>query len=122
MPSSRPPVLTPPQEFSRTVSTSEGASFAATRDPPWMFMECSAKKGGSEVMDESEGLFGRVVDKVSRPRRWARLTSTRQILDNPQLYTKPAAVGHGRAAGPPGGYPRINLDEEMRGDGGWCSC
>ena len=29
-----------------------------------MFMECSAKKGGEEIVGE-EGLFERVVDKVS---------------------------------------------------------
>lgn len=52
------------QEFSRTVSTAEGQAFAASRDPPWMFMECSAKKGGDDVSGD-DGIFGKVVDKVS---------------------------------------------------------
>lgn len=51
------------QEFSRTVSTQEGAAFAASRNPPWMFMECSAKKGGNEIIGE-EGVFGQVVEKA----------------------------------------------------------
>lgn len=54
-----------PQEFSRTVSTAEGQAFAASRDPPWMFMECSAKKGGEDVSG-ADGIFSRVVDKVRR--------------------------------------------------------
>ncbi|KPV78686.1 uncharacterized protein RHOBADRAFT_10586, partial [Rhodotorula graminis WP1] len=52
------------KEFSRTVSTEEGRAFAASRDPPWLFMECSAKKGGDDVSG-AEGIFGQVVDKVS---------------------------------------------------------
>lgn len=51
------------QEFSRTVSTAEGQAFAASRDPPWMFMECSAKKGGEDVSG-ADGIFSKVVDKV----------------------------------------------------------
>jgi hypothetical protein len=51
------------KEFSRVVSTAEGAAFAASRDPPWLFMECSAKKGGEDIVGY-EGLFGKVVDKV----------------------------------------------------------
>lgn len=51
------------QEFSRTVSTEEGRAFAASRDPPWMFAECSAKKGGDDVSG-AEGIFGKVVDQV----------------------------------------------------------
>lgn len=54
------------QEFSRTVSTAEGQAFAASRDPPWMFMECSAKKGGEDVSG-ADGIFSKVVDQV-RPR------------------------------------------------------
>jgi len=93
------------KEFSRTVSTAEGAQFAASRDPPWMFMECSAKKGGSEVVGD-DGVFGKVVDK---------------ILDTPSLYTKTTA-GVGRT-GPPGQYPRgtVALEEDMAGTS-WCSC
>lgn len=50
------------------MSTAEGAAFAASRSPPWMFMECSAKKGGDEIIGD-EGVFGKVVDKVRlRPR------------------------------------------------------
>ncbi|GAA6040759.1 hypothetical protein JCM8097_003284 [Rhodosporidiobolus ruineniae] len=110
------------KEFSRTVSTEEGRAFAASRDPPWLFMECSAKKGGDNVSG-AEGIFGRVVDK---------------IIETPSLYTKlspPTAASSsasgskrqaGGAAGPPGQYPRgggtISLDEEMKGDGGWCAC
>lgn len=51
------------KEFSRVVSTAEGEQFAASQNPPWMFMECSAKKGGEDVIGE-DGLFGKVVDKV----------------------------------------------------------
>ena len=101
------------KEFSRVVSTAEGAAFAAAQNPPWLFMECSAKKGGEDVAGE-EGLFGRVVDR---------------IVDTPSLYTKPAlgAIGAGgrRAGGPPGTYPggsTVKLDEEMEGGGGWCAC
>ncbi|KAL8286688.1 hypothetical protein RQP46_004216 [Phenoliferia psychrophenolica] len=90
------------KEFSRTVSTAEGAAFAASRNPPWMFMECSAKKGGDEIIGD-EGVFGKVVDK---------------ILDTPALYTKPPV---GRANVPPGTYPRIDLEEDTAG-AGWCSC
>ncbi|BGP13017.1 hypothetical protein JCM10213_008008 [Rhodosporidiobolus nylandii] len=109
------------KEFSRTVSTEEGRAFAASRDPPWMFMECSAKKGGEDVSG-AEGIFGKVVDK---------------IIDTPSLYTKstlPPAGSSGGAkksagglkAGPPGQYPSrsgvVSLDEEMQGGGGWCAC
>ncbi|GAA5853405.1 hypothetical protein JCM8547_002442 [Rhodosporidiobolus lusitaniae] len=111
------------KEFSRTVSTEEGRAFATSRDPPWLFMECSAKKGGDDVSGP-EGIFGRVVDK---------------IIETPSLYTKTAlplasssAGGKkksagGTVAGPPGQYPAggggtINLDEEMTGGGGWCAC
>jgi Ras-related protein Rab-18 len=57
------------KEFSRVVSTAEGEAFAKSQNPPWMFMECSAKKGGEDISG-GDGLFGRVVDKVSR-RRYA---------------------------------------------------
>ncbi|GAA5839615.1 hypothetical protein JCM11251_003559 [Rhodosporidiobolus azoricus] len=107
------------KEFSRTVSTEEGLAFASSRDPPWMFMECSAKKGGEEVGGE-EGVFGKVVD---------------QIIDRPSLYTKPSAPlvsssssggakkGATGSSGPPGRYPggTVSLDEEMSG-GSWCAC
>ncbi|GAA6000375.1 uncharacterized protein JCM10292_001483 [Rhodotorula paludigena] len=107
------------KEFSRTVSTEEGRAFAASRDPPWMFMECSAKKGGDDVSGP-EGIFGKVVD---------------QIIDRPSLYTRTAAPptsasgGGGRkqaGGGPPGQYPgraggTVSLDEEMQG-GSWCAC
>ncbi|GAA5974009.1 hypothetical protein JCM11641_008211 [Rhodosporidiobolus odoratus] len=108
------------KEFSRTVSTEEGRAFAASRDPPWLFMECSAKKGGDDVSG-AEGIFGKVVD---------------QIIERPALYTKappPTAAarggkkgdGSGRQAGPPGQYPRsgvVSLDEEMSGSSSWCAC
>ncbi|GAA6051310.1 hypothetical protein JCM3770_006805 [Rhodotorula araucariae] len=108
------------KEFSRTVSTEEGRAFAASRDPPWLFMECSAKKGGDDVSG-AEGIFGRVVDK---------------IIDTPSLYTRPAAPAGGTgasggrkqaagAAGPPGQFPggrgTVSLDEEMQGSS-WCAC
>ncbi|KAK4054710.1 hypothetical protein OIV83_000634 [Microbotryomycetes sp. JL201] len=101
------------KEFNRVVSTAEGEAFAAAQNPPWMFMECSAKKGGLDVSGE-DGLFSRVVDK---------------IIETPSLYDK-SAVGigaagakGGRAGGPPGTYPnRVSLDEEMSGEGGWCNC
>ncbi|KAI5481940.1 Ras-related protein Rab-18 [Pseudohyphozyma bogoriensis] len=96
------------KEFSRTVSAAEGAAFAASRNPPWGFMEASAKRGGDEVNGE-DGIFTKLLD---------------QIIDTPSLYTKPApSVGSvgGRA---PGGYPRpgtVTLDEEMEGDSSWCA-
>lgn len=98
------------KEYSRVVSTAEGEAFAASRNPPWMFLECSAKKGGEEVVGD-EGLFGLVVDK---------------IIDTPTLYTRPPAIGLGPR--PPGGYPSsagrgaISLEEEMEGSNSWCSC
>lgn len=52
------------KEFNRVVSTEEGEAFAKRQNPPWGFMECSAKVGGGVVGGE-EGLFGRVVDQVS---------------------------------------------------------
>lgn len=61
------------KEYSRVVSTAEGAAFAASRDPPWSFMECSAKQGGSEIIGE-EGLFSRVVDQVRRISRFLSVT------------------------------------------------
>lgn len=87
-------------------------------------MECSAKKGGLEVIGE-EGLFGQVVDKVrSVPVLGGEEGADRvlgQILDTPSLYTKPA-IGFGRHGGPPGTYPgTVSLDEGS-GVGGWCSC
>ncbi|GAA5939884.1 hypothetical protein JCM3775_007137 [Rhodotorula graminis] len=110
------------KEFSRTVSTEEGRAFAASRDPPWLFMECSAKKGGDDVSG-AEGIFGQVVDK---------------IIERPSLYTRTAtpagcaAAGgasggrkQGGAGGPPGTYPggkgTVNLDDEMQGSS-WCAC
>jgi hypothetical protein len=57
------PLCSFPQEFNRTVSSEEGRAFAASRDPPWLFAECSAKKGGDDVSG-AEGIFGKVVDKV----------------------------------------------------------
>ncbi|TNY21718.1 ras family-domain-containing protein [Rhodotorula diobovata] len=108
------------KEFSRTVSTEEGRAFAASRDPPWLFMECSAKKGGDDVSG-AEGIFGKVVDK---------------IIDTPSLYTRTsmpggsaaagASGGRKQAGGPPGQYPgggkgTVNLDEEMQGSS-WCAC
>ncbi|ORY62874.1 ras family-domain-containing protein [Leucosporidium creatinivorum] len=101
------------KEFSRTVSTAEGAAFAAAQNPPWLFMECSAKKGGEEVAGE-EGLFGRVVDK---------------IVDTPSLYLKPSPLHpSSNTRRPPGTYPSaagggtVSLDQEMEGGGGWCAC
>ncbi|GAA6031266.1 hypothetical protein NBRC10512_003288 [Rhodotorula toruloides] len=109
--------LWPLMEFSRTVSTAEGQAFAASRDPPWMFMECSAKKGGDDVSGD-DGIFGKVVDK---------------IIATPSLYTKIApsttssSAKRQQGGGPPGQYPgrnggTVNLDEEMQGGSGWCSC
>ncbi|CEQ42172.1 SPOSA6832_03961, partial [Sporobolomyces salmonicolor] len=107
------------KEYSRVVSTEEGRAFAASREPPWMFMECSAKKGGDDVSGDA-GIFGKVVDK---------------IVETPQLYTKPAypsssSGGRPSRGGPrpPGGYPAghgrstVSLDDEMSGGNGWCSC
>ncbi|GAA6023713.1 hypothetical protein JCM11491_002677 [Sporobolomyces phaffii] len=114
------------KEFARTVSTDEGRQFAQSRNPPWLFMECSAKKGGEDISGDA-GIFGKVVDK---------------IVETPSLYTKsPPAVGaakkrsDGTAAGraPPGGFPggggggrgaTVSLDDEMSGEGGgsWCAC
>lgn len=51
------------KEFSRVVSAAEGEAFAKSQNPPWMFMECSAKKGGQDICGDG-GLFGKVVDKV----------------------------------------------------------
>ncbi|BGP36936.1 hypothetical protein JCM10449v2_000838 [Rhodotorula kratochvilovae] len=109
------------KEFSRTVSTEEGRAFAASRDPPWLFMECSAKKGGDDVSG-ADGIFGKVVDK---------------IIDTPALYQRTATPAGGAgasgarkqaggAAGPPGQYPgggrgTVSLDEEMQGSS-WCAC
>ncbi|GEM06554.1 ras-related protein Rab-18 [Rhodotorula toruloides] len=105
------------KEFSRTVSTAEGQAFAASRDPPWLFMECSAKKGGDDVSGD-DGIFGKVVDR---------------IIATPSLYTKVApsttssSAKRQQAGGPPGQFPgrnggTVNLDEEMQGGSGWCSC
>ncbi|GAA5862820.1 hypothetical protein JCM5296_006792 [Sporobolomyces johnsonii] len=108
------------KEYSRVVSTEEGRAFAASREPPWMFMECSAKKGGDDVSGDA-GIFGKVVDK---------------IVETPQLYTKPAYPSSSSSGGrasrggprPPGGYPAghgrstVSLDDEMSGGNGWCSC
>jgi Ras-related protein Rab-18 len=138
----------PPQEFSRTVSSEEGRAFAASRDPPWLFAECSAKKGGDDVSG-AEGIFGKVVDKVRRPFLSLPLPACAserlilsagpyaQIIETPSLYTKTslptasstttstAKKGATAGGGPPGQYPArgtINLDEEMEGSGGWCAC
>ena len=119
-----------------------------------MFIECSAKKGGEEIVGE-EGLFERIVDKVSSVRSdWIRSVTLvsvesrrrdcrtrrresiraifiddsllKQVIDTPQLYQKSLMTGIGRStsATPPGTYPRknINLDDEMAGNAGWCSC
>ncbi|GAA6064268.1 hypothetical protein JCM10212_001652 [Sporobolomyces blumeae] len=120
------------KEHARVVSTQEGEEFARSRNPPWMFMECSAKKGGDDVSGDA-GIFGKVVDK---------------IVDTPSLYTKPSLTassstsggggkkGAGSNAGGlssrgyPGGYPggadgrgTISLDDEMSGENGrWCAC
>ncbi|GAA5875716.1 hypothetical protein JCM16303_003963 [Sporobolomyces ruberrimus] len=110
------------KEFGRVVSYEEGEEFARSRNPPWLFMECSAKKGGNDISGDA-GIFGKVVDK---------------IVDTPSLYTKGlqqstngGANGKKRADGttgkaPPGGFPRggtVSLDDEMSGDGGkWCAC
>lgn len=95
------------KEFSRAVSRDEGERFAQRQNPPWLFMETSAKKGGEEVSGD-EGLFGAVVDR---------------IIERPELYTKQPLA---RAGGPPGGFPRagqtVALDEAAEGDGGWCAC
>lgn len=97
------------KEYSRVVSAEEGQAFAASRDPPWHFMETSAKKGGEEIVGD-EGLFGVVVDK---------------IIDTPTLYTKPS-LGT-RPGGPPGMYPRggggtVSLEEAEDAAAGWCAC
>lgn len=52
------------KEFGRVVSYEEGEEFARSRNPPWLFMECSAKKGGNDISGDA-GIFGKVVDKVS---------------------------------------------------------
>ncbi|GAA5826241.1 hypothetical protein JCM5353_008802 [Sporobolomyces roseus] len=109
------------KEFGRVVSTEEGEAFARSRNPPWLFMECSAKKGGEDISGDA-GIFGKVVDR---------------IVDTPSLYTKSLqqptssnAAGKKRADGgkaPPGGFPggrqTVSLDDEMSGEGGsWCAC
>ncbi|GAA5915306.1 uncharacterized protein JCM6883_002392 [Sporobolomyces salmoneus] len=109
------------KEHQRVVSTEEGENFAKSRNPPWLFMECSAKKGGEDISGDA-GIFGKVVDR---------------IVDTPSLYTKQpasstAAGGKKRADGtakaPPGGFPggrggTVSLDDEMSGEGGsWCAC
>lgn len=50
------------KEYQRAVSYEEGKAFAESREPKWMFMEASAKRGGDEL--GIDGLWGRVVDKV----------------------------------------------------------
>lgn len=51
------------QEHARQVSRAEGEQFASSRDPPWMFAECSAKRGGRDVVGD-DGLLLKVVDEV----------------------------------------------------------
>ncbi|GAA5985418.1 hypothetical protein JCM5350_007759 [Sporobolomyces pararoseus] len=108
------------KEHARVVSTEEGMNFAKSRNPPWLFMECSAKKGGEDISGDA-GIFGKVVDK---------------IVDTPSLYTKSPTVGASGSGGkkradggraPPGGFPgrggTVSLDDEMSGEGGsWCAC
>ncbi|GAA5942251.1 uncharacterized protein JCM15063_002949 [Sporobolomyces koalae] len=111
------------KEFNRTVSYQEGLDFATSRNPPWLFMECSAKKGGEDISGDA-GIFGKVVD---------------QIVDTPALYTKglqqpqsnqaganKKLAGSRNGAAPPGGFPgrgTVSLDDEMTGEGnGWCAC
>lgn len=56
-----------------------------------------------------------------------------QIIATPSLYTKIApsttssSAKRQQGGGPPGQYPgrnggTVNLDEEMQGGSGWCSC
>ncbi|SCZ90371.1 BZ3500_MvSof-1268-A1-R1_Chr1-3g01948 [Microbotryum saponariae] len=97
------------REFSRVVSTAEGEAFAQAQNPPWLFMECSAKKGGEDVTGE-DGLFSRVVDK---------------IVETPSLYMKNnIGVNSINKKGPPGQFPSgtVNLDEAEESGGGWCAC
>jgi Ras-related protein Rab-18 len=110
------------QEYLRKVSTAEGEAFAASLDPPWMFMECSAKLGGETIVG-SEGVFSRVVDQVRLP--FPPLSSSltrRQIIQTPQLYTKPILPASNHS-GPPGTYPRgtVTLGDEG-GVTSWCAC
>ncbi|GAA6011930.1 hypothetical protein JCM8202_004203 [Rhodotorula sphaerocarpa] len=114
------------KEFSRTVSTAEGQAFAASRDPPWMFMECSAKKGGEDVSG-ADGIFSRVVDKIiETPSLYQRLPPAGSASGS-GAESKQAAGGRKGAGGPPGQYPggrggTVSLDEEMEGGSGWCAC
>ncbi|GAA5845007.1 hypothetical protein JCM3766R1_004846 [Sporobolomyces carnicolor] len=111
------------KEHERVVSTEEGRQFASSRNPPWLFMECSAKKGGQDISGDA-GIFGTVVDK---------------IVDTPSLYTKQqpssssttTTTPNTRRKGevpPPGAFPNhrggtISLDDEMSGSSsGWCAC
>ncbi|KDE09738.1 hypothetical protein, variant [Microbotryum lychnidis-dioicae p1A1 Lamole] len=97
------------REFSRVVSTAEGEAFAQAQNPPWLFMECSAKKGGEDVTGE-DGLFSRVVDK---------------IVETPSLYMKNnIGINSINKKGPPGQFPSgtVNLDEAEESGGGWCAC
>ncbi|SCV68440.1 BQ2448_561 [Microbotryum intermedium] len=97
------------REFSRVVSTAEGAAFAKAQNPPWLFMECSAKKGGEDVTGE-DGLFSRVVDK---------------IVETPSLYMKTSVgINSINKKGPPGQFPSgtVALDDAEESGGGWCAC
>lgn len=94
-------------------------------------MECSAKKGGDEVIGE-EGLFGRVVDKVCIPFHSRGIETVlilifdiyrRQILETPALYTKSSVGIGGKVNGPPGTYPggKVDLEQDVSA-ARWCAC
>jgi len=113
------------KEYSRTVTREEAEKFAASRDPPCLYFESSAKRG--EGIDKA---FDGVVEK---------------ILERPQLYL-PSATGRrpggGIGTGPPGKFPggggsetvKLTYEDDRWGyygsvAGGWveagsryCSC